>query len=84
MSFLIKGNINTLILTHKVLLDSNAQLLMLNKVTIEGFKLTIDNFDSCSYQILTSMGGLETIQGLIKQGVVIQINLTKLMDYIEV
>jgi hypothetical protein len=43
----------------RVLLDFGVQPLMLGKTIVDGLGLTNANLDSCPYQILTSMGGLE-------------------------
>jgi hypothetical protein len=44
---------------------------MLGKTTMDGFGLIDVNLESCTYQILTSMGGSEKAWRLIKHEIVI-------------
>jgi hypothetical protein len=55
-----------------VLLDSGVQTLMLGKTIVDGLILTNADLDPCPYHILTSMGGSKKAQGLTKQEIVIQ------------
>jgi hypothetical protein len=72
--FQLVGPKGKVFVPRRVLLDLEAQLLMLGASAVVGLELTKDTLDECPWTISTSMGGMERATGITKVELSLKLN----------